>query len=149
MMNWKGFGRTRSWPNWRFYSCIHQEGLTKHRKISLENDRLWGQDLNPRLPECEAGVLTTRPLRSVLLMKHSLGATVSEEHTHCFHLHLHRLENLRSHKVIYLVFVSDWPWLRMTGFDSTGCLLTPHYVHMGLGTNTASSPMGVDDCRGL
>jgi hypothetical protein len=32
MMNWKGFGRNRSWPNLRRYSGIRLEGLRKIMK---------------------------------------------------------------------------------------------------------------------
>jgi hypothetical protein len=29
MMNWKGFGRQRSWPNFRYYPDIRLKGLRK------------------------------------------------------------------------------------------------------------------------
>jgi hypothetical protein len=66
MMNWKGFGRKRSWPNFKAL-CRHSlDGLMKTTKSSVRIAGHWGQDLNPRPPEYEDGVLTTQARRSVL-----------------------------------------------------------------------------------
>jgi hypothetical protein len=48
MMNWKEFGRKRAWPNLR-----HNPGICL------------GGDLNPQPHKYEAGLITTRLLRSV------------------------------------------------------------------------------------
>jgi hypothetical protein len=57
-MNWKGCGRKWSWPAfaWRYWG--------KPRKLR-QDSRSPGRDLNPGPPEYEAGLLTTRPWRSV------------------------------------------------------------------------------------
>jgi hypothetical protein len=66
MMNWKGCERKLSWPNKSGYPGIWLEGLRKVTKYvsrcSLSPD--W--NLNPRHPEYEAWVLTTRPRHLVL-----------------------------------------------------------------------------------
>jgi hypothetical protein len=35
MMKWKGFGKKRSWPFFRYYSGIRLEGLKKATKTSV------------------------------------------------------------------------------------------------------------------
>jgi hypothetical protein len=57
MMNWKGSGRKRSWPNLRHYLSICLEGLKKTTKTLNQGY------LNPVPPEYEARMLTTRPRR--------------------------------------------------------------------------------------
>jgi hypothetical protein len=49
------------------YSGICLEGLKKTMKNLSQDSRSPGQDLNPRPPKYEAGVLTTQPRRSVNL----------------------------------------------------------------------------------
>jgi hypothetical protein len=60
-------GRKRSWPNLRYHPGICLEGLRKDTETLSQYSRSPGRDLNPRPPEYEAGVLTTRPQRSVAL----------------------------------------------------------------------------------
>jgi hypothetical protein len=65
MMNWKGGGRKRSWPNFRYNPSICLEGLRKSTKRISQDSRSPVRDLNPGYPAYEAGVLTTRPRRSM------------------------------------------------------------------------------------
>jgi hypothetical protein len=70
MMNWKWFGRKRSWPNFKvgLLSQLSHWGTEENSKTTKnfsQDSRSPGRDLNPEPPECEAGVLTTRPRRSV------------------------------------------------------------------------------------
>jgi hypothetical protein len=58
MMNFKGCGRRRSWPNLRYYPDICLEGLRKTTKLS-QNSRALARNMNLGPPECKAGVLTT------------------------------------------------------------------------------------------
>jgi hypothetical protein len=60
-MNWKEFGRKRSWPTLRYYPNIHLEGLRKASNNLGQDSKSLVRDLNPRPPKYEAGVLTTRP----------------------------------------------------------------------------------------
>jgi hypothetical protein len=62
MMNWKGFGRIRSWPNFRHYPGICLEELRKPTKNLSQNSWCPGRNLNPKH---EARVLTTRQQSSV------------------------------------------------------------------------------------
>jgi hypothetical protein len=64
MMQWKGFGRKRSWPNLRYYPEICLEGLRKPAEKS-QDSRFLGRDLNPGPPEYEAREGNTQPRRSV------------------------------------------------------------------------------------
>jgi hypothetical protein len=48
----------------RYYQVICLEGLRKTMKPLRQDSQSPGRDLNPGLPEYEAGVLTTRPRRS-------------------------------------------------------------------------------------
>jgi hypothetical protein len=66
-MNWKGCGRKRSWPSLRYYPSIFLQELRKTTKILSQDSWSLGRDLNPGLPEYEAGVLTTQPKRSINL----------------------------------------------------------------------------------
>jgi hypothetical protein len=64
-MNSKGFGRKRSWPRYYPRTCLKE--LRKSLKTLSQDSRSPGRDLNPGPPEYEAGVLTTRQRRSVLI----------------------------------------------------------------------------------
>jgi hypothetical protein len=57
-MNWKGYGRTRSWTN------LPSRTQRNHVEVSLDS-RSPGRDLNPGSPAYKAGVLTSRPGRLV------------------------------------------------------------------------------------
>jgi hypothetical protein len=61
----RGCGRKWSWPNSRYYPGICLEGLRQITKNLGQDSRPSGRDLNPGPPEYEAGMLTTRPWRSV------------------------------------------------------------------------------------
>jgi hypothetical protein len=65
MMNWKGYGRKRSWPDWRYYPGICLERLRKTTKNLSQDIPSMGRDLNAGPPEYEVGVLTNRPRLSV------------------------------------------------------------------------------------
>jgi hypothetical protein len=56
MMNSKGRGRKRSWPNLRYYRGICLEGLRK--TATCHDSRSPDQDLFLGPPKYEAGVLT-------------------------------------------------------------------------------------------
>jgi hypothetical protein len=58
MMNWKGCGRKRSWPIFRYYPEMFLEERKETRDISNQASRSTGRNLNPRPREYEAGVLT-------------------------------------------------------------------------------------------
>jgi hypothetical protein len=61
MMNWRGFGRKRSWPNFKALSRNSPGGTEKKaRKTSIRIAGHRGRDLNLGSPEYEAGVLTAR-----------------------------------------------------------------------------------------
>jgi hypothetical protein len=64
-VNWKGLGRKRSWTNLRYYPGISLEGLRKTTNKPPLGSRSSGRDLNTGPPEYDAGMLTTRPRRSV------------------------------------------------------------------------------------
>jgi hypothetical protein len=72
VMNLKGCGRKRSWPNLRYCSGICLEGLRKTTKIISQASRSPGRDLNPGSPVYEAGELTARPRRFGLPVEDSL-----------------------------------------------------------------------------
>jgi hypothetical protein len=59
MMNWKGYGRKRSWPNLRCYPEICLEGLRNATKNLGQNSQSSVRDVNSGLAEYEAGMLTT------------------------------------------------------------------------------------------
>jgi hypothetical protein len=67
MMNWKGFRRKRSWLNFMYYPGINIEELRNTTENLSQDSRFPCLDLNPVPPNCEAGVLTTRPRCSVFL----------------------------------------------------------------------------------
>jgi hypothetical protein len=64
MMNWKGFGRKRSWPNRKVYRHLPGGTEENHEKPVMIAGR-WGLESNPGPLEYEIGVLTTRSRRSV------------------------------------------------------------------------------------
>jgi hypothetical protein len=65
MINWKLFGRKRWWHNFKVLSR-HSHGVTEEKhETSQSGQPVAGQESNTEPPEYEAGVLTTRPLRSV------------------------------------------------------------------------------------
>jgi hypothetical protein len=65
-MNWKEFGSKRSWSNLRYYCDTRLESLRKTTKHLRQDLRSTGRDLIPGHPAYKAGVLITRPRRSVL-----------------------------------------------------------------------------------
>jgi hypothetical protein len=60
MMNWKGFGRKQSWPNFKVL-YRHSRGRTEETHEKPHNSRSRDRALNPGPPEYEAEVLTARP----------------------------------------------------------------------------------------
>jgi hypothetical protein len=64
-MNWKGFGRKWSWPNFKALSRHLPGGSKENHKIFREDTRSQSQYLNPGPPEYEVRALTTRPWSSV------------------------------------------------------------------------------------
>jgi hypothetical protein len=65
--NWKGFGRKRSWPNFKVLSW-HSTGGNEENYENLNQDsQSPGRESNPGPPEYEVGVLSTRPRRLVPL----------------------------------------------------------------------------------
>jgi hypothetical protein len=65
MINYTECARKLLWPNVRYYPGTGLEGLRKITKNLSHDSRSPGRVFNPRPPEYEAGVLTTRPRRSV------------------------------------------------------------------------------------
>jgi hypothetical protein len=67
-MNWKVFGRKRSWPNFKVLSRHSSEGYEKNREkdriVGLKAE-IWTRDL----PNTEAGVLTFLPRHAFLTSK--------------------------------------------------------------------------------
>jgi hypothetical protein len=59
MVNWKGCGRKRSWPNFKILSR-HSPGRTEENHKTIRIAGRWGRDLKPEPAEYEAGVLTTQ-----------------------------------------------------------------------------------------
>jgi hypothetical protein len=68
MMNWKGLEGSCRGLILRKYFSIRLEVLRKITKNLSQDSRFPCLYLNPGLPEYEAGVLTTRPRRSVPAM---------------------------------------------------------------------------------
>jgi hypothetical protein len=66
VMNWKGFGRSRRGLILTYYPSIRLELLRKTTKNSIRIACRRGRYLYLGPPECESGVLTTRPRRSVV-----------------------------------------------------------------------------------
>jgi hypothetical protein len=62
MMNFKGFVRKRSWPNFEVLSWYLPGGTEENRSQDGQSS---GRDLNPKPPEFEAEVSITRTRRSV------------------------------------------------------------------------------------
>jgi hypothetical protein len=67
MMNWKGFVRKWLRTNLRYYPGIRLEGAEENYENLSQDSRYPGRYFNPRPPEYEAGVLTTRPRRMVYI----------------------------------------------------------------------------------
>jgi hypothetical protein len=67
MMTWNGRGRKRPWVNTKVLSQYLLEELRQSTKDLSYYIRYVGRDLNPGPPD-EAGVLTTRPRRSVSVL---------------------------------------------------------------------------------
>jgi hypothetical protein len=65
MMNRKGFGRKRSWPNFKELSRHSLGEVRKPQKSSIRIAGRHCRDLKPEPPKYEARVLTARPRRSV------------------------------------------------------------------------------------
>jgi hypothetical protein len=63
-IDWKGFGRNRSWPNFKALSRNLPRGTEKTTKTSIRTAGLRGRDLNPGTPEYEE-VLNTQQRGSV------------------------------------------------------------------------------------
>jgi hypothetical protein len=56
MMNWKGCGRKRSWPNFMLLSRYLLGGTEKNTKTLSQDSRSPGRDSNAGPPENETGV---------------------------------------------------------------------------------------------
>jgi hypothetical protein len=81
--NWEGCGRKWSWPNSRHYPGICLEGLRKTTETLTEDSRFPDRDLYPGSPEYAAGVSTTQPRRSnLLLMYYTFKSAVSKHHVY-------------------------------------------------------------------
>jgi hypothetical protein len=65
MMYWKGFGRKRSWLNFKVLFRHSPGGTEITTKIV---SRSVSRDLNPGQSDYKVGVLTSRPRRSILLL---------------------------------------------------------------------------------
>jgi hypothetical protein len=76
MIHWREFGRKRLWPNFNF--SIRLEVLGKITKDFSQYSRSPGRDLKRGLPEYEAGVLTTRPRRSVNCVRDKYASKVKD-----------------------------------------------------------------------
>jgi hypothetical protein len=61
----KGFGRKRSWPNFKVLPRKSSGGTKEKQETLSQDSRSPGRDLKPGPPEYEAGVLTTGPRRSM------------------------------------------------------------------------------------
>jgi hypothetical protein len=57
MINCKGCGRKRSWPNFKALSRDSSGGTEETTTNLSQGSRSRGRDLNPGLPEYEAGAL--------------------------------------------------------------------------------------------
>jgi hypothetical protein len=65
MMNWKGFGRKRSWPNFKVLSRHSHGGTEEKNENSINIVSFRGRESKTGSPEYEVWVLTSRPRRSV------------------------------------------------------------------------------------
>jgi hypothetical protein len=68
-MNWKVFGRKRSWPNFKVCPCNRLEGLRQTIKNSNRLTGSRGRESNLRPLQYEMWVLTTRSLGMVNTIK--------------------------------------------------------------------------------
>jgi hypothetical protein len=66
MLNVKGCRRKRSWNTLKYHPAICLDGLRKKTKYLSQDSRPSGRDLKPGPPKCEAGMLTTQTLHSVI-----------------------------------------------------------------------------------
>jgi hypothetical protein len=66
IVNWKGFGMKWSLYNFKVLSRISPGGTDVNTKNLIQDSRSAGQNLNLGPPEYKAGVLATRPRRSVV-----------------------------------------------------------------------------------
>jgi hypothetical protein len=64
-MNWRGYGRKRSWSNIKVLSRMLSGGIEEDDENFSQYSQFLGRNFNPGRPEYEAELLTTRPLRSV------------------------------------------------------------------------------------
>jgi hypothetical protein len=53
MMNWKGFGRKRSWPNFKIRSRQSSGDNAENHENSLQDCQSSARDLNPGSTECK------------------------------------------------------------------------------------------------
>jgi hypothetical protein len=65
MMNWKGCGKKRSWPNFKVLSRHLRSGTDKNTKRLSQDSQSPGWSLNPGLTEHEAGAFYSLPRLSV------------------------------------------------------------------------------------
>jgi hypothetical protein len=64
MMNWKGCGRKRSWPDFEVLSRTLPGGTDENHEMPQDSLSL-GRYLNPGPPEYEAELLGIRPRRRI------------------------------------------------------------------------------------
>jgi hypothetical protein len=69
-MNWKGFERKQSWLNFEVVSRYSPVYTEENQESLSQDSRSPSRDLNPEPREYAAGVLTTNPRRSVLILQH-------------------------------------------------------------------------------
>jgi hypothetical protein len=81
-MNWKGFGRKRTWRNSWYYPDICLEGLRETKKNLSRDSRSPARDLNPGPVEYEAGVLPTPLRRPVTVSNFASFVSLATELSH-------------------------------------------------------------------
>jgi hypothetical protein len=64
-MNWKGFGKKLSWPEWRDSPEIYLQELKKSHEISVRIDGDPAKNLDPTSTSYQAEVLPLEPVSSV------------------------------------------------------------------------------------
>jgi hypothetical protein len=108
IINCKGCGWNRSWPNFKVLSQHLLRGTEKTTiSFSLYSQSL-GQDLNPGPPKYEAALSTSRPWHSVLAVKMEAYAPHKHWHTAI------KLHGTAIHITIYTVF--DYKWVHQSDF---------------------------------
>jgi hypothetical protein len=85
-MNWSGCGRKLSWPSLRYYPGICLETLRKTLKNISQDNLSPGWVLNPRTPNCEAGVLAHFHF---FFLSFYCGFTFLETHAYILHFHIY------------------------------------------------------------